>query len=251
MGVEWKSRGGKKIISRRFSNTGSYVGNPRGYKSSVIATLPGYDPSVDVGSECILQGMNDGCIRPSPIVFGVERCPQLWDDIEAHAKLHGIDMRLHRGDFKTFVPTRKLDLLNLDLMCAGQDWIGKKVVDDIVGKMKSRRSAIAFNLNVQRATSIKNHDVLVDEYFSDQPYWDRIWKHNPQCGVGKLTADQDNNPFTGVRESGFDALTTFMTIHKEMRETDFSYHGCFRYMEKSSPEAGTQFMLTLRYERPK
>lgn len=249
MTVQWRSRGGQKIISRRFLTTGSYVGNPRGYKSRVVATLPGYDSSTGSASECILQGMADGCISMDAIVFGIENQPTFWDSIEEHANRNGINMTLHRGDFKSFTPPRKLDLLNLDLMCGGQDWIGKKVVNDVVPMMKSRRSSIGINLNIQRATSLKLHDQLVDEYFADQHEWDSIWKRNQQAG--DITIDTDKNPYTGVYEPNFDALVTFMGIHKEMRETNFAYRGCYRYAEKSSANAGTQYMLSLRYERPK
>lgn len=249
MTVQWRSRNGNKIISRRFLTTGSYIGNPRGYKSRVIATLPGYDMVSGSSSECVLQGIADGCIHPDVKVYGIENQPTFWDGIEAHAHEHGIDMTLHRGDFKTFVPPRKLDHINVDLMCGGQGWIGTKLVCDIVPNMKSRRSSIGVNLNIQRATSLKHYDELVDEYFANQKEWDSIWKRNPQSG--KITRETDKNPFTGVYEAGFDALITFMGIHKEMRETNFMYRGCYRYTEKSSATAGTQYMLSLRYERQK
>jgi hypothetical protein len=249
----WNGRDGYKIPSRDWLGIGSLDGKMKDdhrkrFIADTVMSLVGYDANTKVGSKCILQGIQRGYINPDAKIYGIERDINVCDDIEAHAKSVGIDMDLFRGNLVDFKPPQKLDLAILDLMCQGSHWIGKYMRDILVPMMSADVSAISVNLNVQRNSTGKSYDDFVKEYYSDTEYWKSLWTPNYQRGDIDYNNPPDIEPFTGIL-CFKRCLPTFVGVHMYMKDTGFNYRGCYRYYEPSGPNAGPQYMLSLRYER--
>ena len=247
----WETREGKKWISRNVLANGNIVGGPRGYRAHSVASLVGYDAKAEVGSRCILQGMELGYIAKDARIYGIERELSVCDAIEEHAAKENINMKLFRGEFKDFIPERKLDMMILDLMGTVHDWVGKKLCDDIVPMMSSRRAGIGVNVNIQRVKTTKDYKSFMKIYQEDTDFWNNLWMSNPQQGTIDIKNPIEMNKlFSGIKGDYELGLPSFIGIHKHMINTKFKYAGSYEYYEPSS-KGGTQYMLSLRYETSK
>lgn len=249
--MSWKNRSGDKIISRDFLATGDLAGVRGGFKAHTVASLVGFSQKEQIGSQCILQGMDKGYIAKDARVIGIERDKSAWDGIEKHAAKSNINMTLHKGEFEDFVPPYKIDMFILDLMGTAHDWIGQKLIDDIVPNMSSRRAGIGMNLNLQRAKSSSSYKDNVKIFHEDTDYWNGIWAKNFQQGSVDYRNPKNTGPFSGVCDYEL-AMPTFVSIHKYMKDSGMTYRGCFRYKDSATQHKtgkGTQYMLSLRYEK--
>lgn len=245
--MEWIHRDGMKILSRNLLAIGNYDGAPRlGFLMNSVLAMPGFDPVRGIGNQCIMQGIELGYFKPSVRVYAVERQPLLVPHIIKHAEDNNIWMKMFAGDLRDYIPTAQLDVAMLDMMGAGHHWIGKKIVEDIVPRMK-KRSGIGINLNVQHAKGQTDYDEFIKEIRADADFWRAEWNRSFQIGGNNPELYRGViEPFSGV--ACFElCLPTFVSIHMYMKDTDFKYRGCLKYY--ANAKKGVQNMLSLRYER--
>jgi len=245
---KWKSRDGEKVWSRNLLANGAFFGPPR-IKASSVASLVGYDEQNHVGCKCIHQGIEQGYIKPTASIWGIENNKRLAQLLREYQGLPGL--KVFEGDVSQFPgpPKRKLDTFILDLMCGPNLWIGEYLADKVVHMMK-RRSGIGINVCVQHfrpGSSPKQYPKHKEILMENMHKWKPIWYRRLQGGE---IAEMDSPLlFSGVRCFG-SCMPAWAGIHYFMEKTDFLYSGCYRYYERSSNKStGVNYMLSMRYER--